>query len=197
MYRTSAFHCGYAGEPVRMTHERSTSGSVESRKYCATCAFVRITPRGSIITPLADIGLNVPSRAPQRMLTSAARVDSLIAVNDCGGNGYGFGIRATEKVSDVVAAGGIDVAAGRSSFATGTDFVEELAASFLRGAGEETAELDVADWAAFEEVAIFGVVVATWPTLFTGCSNPTHCGCVRMRNAPIMSPMAPMLARKD
>ena len=45
-----------------------------NKKNCPTCALVRITPRLSTKTPLADIGCTKVVLLKQRMLTSAARV---------------------------------------------------------------------------------------------------------------------------
>lgn len=160
-----------------MTQDRSTVGSLESRRYCAACAFVRMIPRGSMITPLADIGLNVPLRGPQRMLTRATRAHSLIVVKDWGENGYGSGMRATRKLSVVVEISAITVEAGWLVF-SGIDIGEELAISWREGGAGfgfelfvelETAGLVAADWEEFGDSALFGEVGA-------GCSNPTHCG---------------------
>ena len=171
-----------------MTHERSTFGSLARSTYCATCAFVSITPRGSIITALADIGRREPLRAEHRMLTRARRVCSFTIANDRGGNGYGFPMRLTSKLSDFVA-----FTEGGAGCLIGADFTSLL--GFILG--EEvvaTAGSTGVVRTAPDDVLIMPIV----PTSSCrGGSSPTGCGLVRIKNAPAIIPTAPTVERDD
>src|SRR3989344_8530572 len=106
MYNTSTLHMGLAGAPERTTQERSISELWERRTYWATWALVSMTPRGSMMTPLPDMGRSASLPDMHKMLTRAARARSLMVWNGRGGNGEGAAIRATTATSWLSGPGG-------------------------------------------------------------------------------------------
>src|SRR3989344_330011 len=91
-----------------MMHFKFTRELCDRRTYCATCAFVRIIPRGSIITPLAVMGCMPVALVVQKMLTRAARAFSFTVSNGNGGEVYGFWMRmiVLSKTSHSAVVGG-------------------------------------------------------------------------------------------
>ena len=89
---------------MRTAHFKLTLPLSASSTYCATCAFVRITPFGSMITPLPEIGCTRPPEAVQRMFTVAARARLFAVIEESGGIEYGSSMRRTVSGVDVAAA---------------------------------------------------------------------------------------------